>query len=255
MKRKKKHEEHVDEAWLLPYSDMMTLLLALFIVLFAMAKVDTAKFNEFRSEFTEIFSGIGTSSGKAVIGNAADPNLPVKEQKTKESEEAKEAAVAMKLEDKQLAKLREQLEKSLDSTEIADDVSVDLKSDGIHIALSSKILFSSGSADLTDDVKKNLTIVGEHFKGLDQDFIIAGYTDNRPENGRYASNWELSAARAISVMNFFINNGMIASNKVSIQAYAENKPKATNSTDEGRSINRRVEIIIHKLYAANGQTS
>lgn len=255
MKRKKKHEEHVDEAWLLPYSDMMTLLLALFIVLFAMAKVDTAKFNEFKSEFTQIFAGIGESSSKAVIGNAADPNLPVKEEKTKEGEQAKEAAVAMKLEDKQLAKLREQLEKALDQTEIADDVSVDLKSDGIHIALSSKILFSPGSADLTDDVKKNLTIVGEHFKGLDQDFIIAGYTDNRPENGRYASNWELSAARAISVMNFFINNGMIASNKVSIQAYAENKPKATNSTDEGRSINRRVEIIIHKLYSANGQTS
>lgn len=251
MKRKKRHEEHVDEAWLLPYSDMMTLLLALFIVLFAMAKVDTAKFNEFKSEFTQIFAGVGQSSGTAVIGKAVDPDLPEDTQeKTAESEATKEAIVEMRLEDKKLAKLQKQLDEDLAKTEIADDVTIDLKSDGIHIALSSRILFSPGSADLSDNVQKNLSIVGSHFKGLDQDFIIAGYTDNRPENGKYASNWELSAARAISVMNYFVNNHMIASNKVAIQAYADNKPKATNSTDEGRLLNRRVEIIIQKMHTA-----
>ena len=109
MKRKKKHEEHVDEAWLLPYSDMLTLLLALFIVMFAMAKVDDEKFQEIKSEFGTILSSHHSNS--SVIGSVIDmgETTPRKKAATSAEAQAQEAAVRTQLENQQLEKISDQL--------------------------------------------------------------------------------------------------------------------------------------------------
>lgn len=257
MKRKKRQEEHIDEGWLLPYADMLTLVLALFIVMFAMASVDEGKFQEFKTEFGTIFAGLQTG-GDSLVGPVVDLGSFSGEGggdgdegtgvNTKEVEEAKEDQLAQRLEDEQMVQTSEQLKKDLAASDFGKEMNVSLKSDGLHINLDSNILFNPGSADLSSDIARSLGVVAPHLKDLNQEIIVAGYTDNVPENLKYDSNWELSAARAISVMNYLVAEKMVDGNQISIQAYGENKPHATNQTAQGRAKNRRVEIIIKKVY-------
>lgn len=250
MKRKKKKEEHVDEAWLLPYSDMLTLLLALFIVMFAMAKVDDEKFQEIRSEFGSILSS--HHSGSPAIGSVIDMGAAGKtgSSATNASEaQAQEEATRIQLENQQLEKISEQLQKDLAASALDGQSEVSLEADGLHITLDSSILFASGSAAITSKTSESLDMLASALKKLNaHKIVIAGHTDNIPEKGtgRYESNWDLSAARAITVMNYFIEKKIISEKNAAIQAYADTQPKASNDTPEGRSENRRVEMIIQR---------
>ncbi len=262
MKRKKKHEEHHDEAWLLPYSDMMTLLLALFIVMFAMARVDEEKFEEFRSEFGTIFSS--RSGSNSIIGNVVDLGtsrvVPAEqagdgggektgtgdEVRSISGEEAKEAVLAQKLEDQKMAAAREDIKQALTDANLDGDVEVSLRSDGIHISLEDSILFQSGSTNLSNEVRQYLDLISGHIKELNKEVVIAGHTDNVPDPN--STNWELSAKRAIAVMDYLVGKTGVKQEKVSIQAFADTQPMATNQTTEGRTKNRRVEIIVYKDY-------
>jgi chemotaxis protein MotB len=259
MKRKKKKEEHVDEAWLLPYSDMLTLLLALFIVMFAMAKVDDEKFQEIRSEFGSILSS--HSSGSPAIGSVIDMGNSAKDKTATTSSEAKaqEEATRIQLENQQLEKVSTQLQKDLEESALEGQSDVSLEADGLHITLDSSILFASGSASITDQTKKSLDTLASALKKLKaHKIVIAGHTDNVPEKGTgiYKSNWDLSAARAITVMDYLIEKKIISEDNAAIQAYADTQPKASNDTEKGRSENRRVEMIIQRSESAqNAQTS
>jgi chemotaxis protein MotB len=250
MKRKKKKEEHVDEAWLLPYSDMLTLLLALFIVMFAMAKVDDEKFQEIRSEFGSILSS--HHSGSPAIGSVIDMGAAGKtgSSATNASEaQAQEEATRIQLENQQLEKISEQLQKDLAASALDGQSEVSLEADGLHITLDSSILFASGSAAITSKTSESLDMLASALKKLNaHKIVIAGHTDNIPEKGtgHYESNWDLSAARAITVMNYFIDKKIISEKNAAIQAYADTQPKASNDTPEGRSENRRVEMIIQR---------
>jgi len=247
MKRKKKHEEHVDEAWLLPYSDMLTLLLALFIVMFAMAKVDDEKFQEIKSEF-------GTILSRSVIDMGE--TTPRKKAATSAEAQAQEAAVRTQLENQQLEKISDQLSQELAASGLKEQTEVRLESDGLHITLASSILFASGSAEITDTTRQSLDLLSDSLKKLKTNkIVIAGHTDNVPEkgNGRYQSNWDLSSARAITVMEYFISKGAVLEKNAAIQAFADTEPKADNNTPQGRSENRRVEMIIQRTETAAAQ--
>lgn len=258
MKKRKKQEEHVDEAWLLPYSDMLTLLLALFIVMFASAKVDDQKFQEIKSEFGSILSSHShaRSDINDVIDLGASSGSKKEEVTTPDQAKASEALTQSQLENKRLSKISEQLSKDLAQSELKDDVQVSLEVDGIHITLDSNILFTPGSANITPSIEKSLNTLSPYLKKLEANSLtIAGHTDNIPENGNiYASNWELSAARAITVMNFFVNHKVIHEKNVAIQAYADTKPKAPNDSEAGRSQNRRVEMIIERQNEMESNT-
>lgn len=253
MRRKKKHEEHVDEGWLLPYSDMLTLLLALFIVMFAMAKIDDKKFQEIRSEFGSILSS-HSSSGESIIGTVIDIKDNGNEYNASSDAtsasvaKGKEESIKAQLESKQMIETSERIKKELSESKLKDTAQVSLDSQGIHITLDGNILFNPGSAELSNDMNETLSILDKALKSLQgNSVIIAGHTDNVPQiGGNYSSNWDLSAARAISVMNYFVNRKTIQENNVSIQAYADTKPKVKNDTPEGRAKNRRVELLIQR---------
>ena len=250
MKRKKKHEEHVDEAWLLPYSDMLTLLLALFIVMFAMAKVDDEKFQEIKSEFGTILSSHHSNS--SVIGSVIDMGETTPRKKAATSA----AAVRTQLENQQLEKISDQLAQELAASGLKEQTEVRLESDGLHITLASSILFASGSAEITDTTRQSLDLLSDSLKKLKANkIVIAGHTDNVPEkgSGRYQSNWDLSSARAITVMEYFISKGAVLEKNAAIQAFADTEPKADNNTPQGRSENRRVEMIIQRTETAAAQ--
>src|SRR5699024_5962753 len=114
----------------------------------------------------------------------------------------------------------------LEAAKLDNDVSVSLRSDGIHISLENDILFSPGSIELTDAVKQHLDIVCNHVKELDKQVVVAGHSDDVPDHKR--SNWELSADRAITVMDYLISIKAVSKNNVAIQAFADTVPLHSN---------------------------
>lgn len=236
-KKKQHHEEHVDEAWLLPYSDMLTLLLALFIVMFALGQTDKAKFTAMAKEFNVIFaggSGVMHADGKSVV--------PMENSGVSDSQ----------LEDDKMSQIKEMLEKEIKEEGYTDKIKVDLNGEGLGISIQDVVLFNSGEADVLKDVSPVILKISNMLHGLDNQIKVAGYTDNVPiSNGKFRSNWDLSAMRAINVMNYMVSSGGINEDKVSIQAYGEHMPKTTNSTEQGKAQNRRVEIFVVRKYPIN----
>lgn len=233
-KKKQHHEEHVDEAWLLPYSDMLTLLLALFIVMFAMGQTDKAKFEAMAKEFNAIFS-----SGSGVMQHDGGSVIPMEESGASDNA----------IEEDKMTEVKNLLEKEIEQEGYSDKVKVELDNNGLAISIQDVILFNSGDSEVLKDLSPLLLKISDMLQGLDNKIKVAGYTDNVPiNNGNFRSNWDLSAMRAINVMNFMVSSGRISQDRVSIQAYADQLPKASNDTEEGRAKNRRVEIFVVRNY-------
>lgn len=230
-KKKEHHEEHVDEAWLLPYSDMLTLLLALFIVMFAMGQTDAGKFKAMSEQFNIIFaggSGVMQQDGNSVIPMEISPG---------------------QAEYDKMSEVKKMLEEEITKEGYSDKVKVDLNSEGLEISIQDAVLFNTGEADVKNNLSPLLVQVSNLLQGLDNQIKVVGHTDNVPiKNDKFQSNWELSSMRAINVMNFIVSSGKISADKVSIQAYGEYMPKFENTTEDGRAKNRRVEIIVVRKY-------
>ena len=263
-KRPKKTEEPVDEGWLLPYADMLTLLLALFIVMFAMAKTDDSKLDELSNEFNIIFNGKNPNGSDGILPG----HPPKKDKKTTtdssliESEDSKSKKNDEKKTEENTSESSEEttnsdvermktvgnsIKSNFSKEGLENDIDVDLEQDGLRIAISSGLLFAPGSATVTSEVEEIVKKIAESLQDLDNDIIIAGYTDNVPNNNsNYESNWELSSARAMTVMKLLVKHHGIEEDRVSVLVYVEFKPKAPNNNDENRAKNRRVEIFVVK---------
>lgn len=233
MKKKEHHDEHVDETWLIPYADMLTLLLALFIVMFAMSKVDAEKFKKVSAGMNNAFMG-----GSSALGEGETPSV---------SDEV--VLTNGQIEEEAMTAVKNQIEDSLSSDGYADKVEVSINESGLQINIKDVILFDSAKADIKSNSNALLIDIAHAIKGLDNSIKVIGHTDNRPiHNSEFASNWDLSAMRAINIMQFMTSSGGLAPENVSIEAYGEYKPKYDNSTEEGRAGNRRVEVSIIRKY-------
>lgn len=239
-KKKEHHEEHMDETWLIPYSDMLVLLLALFIVMFSMSQVDKEKFKKVSEQFNVIFSDSGTGSQE---GSGTSISL--------DNSSTSEVSNTITEQDT-INEFKRMLEQEIESEGYADKVKVELDKEGLQISIQDAILFNSGDAEVLKKVTPLLLQISKMLKGLDNNIRIVGHTDNIPiKNEKFRSNWDLSAARAINVMNFMVDSGGMNPEKLSIQAYGQYMPKYNNSTEEGRAKNRRVEIFIVRKYPLN----
>jgi chemotaxis protein MotB len=238
-KKKQHHEEHVDEAWLLPYSDMLTLLLALFIVMFAMGQTDKAKLQSMSKAFNVIFSG-----GTAMMEKDGNSIIPM--DTTSEGTGKTDSQV----EQDKMTEVKKMIEQEIGKEGYADKVKVDLNNDGLDIAIQDVVLFDSGQADVHQNVTPLLSKISTMLHGLDNKIKIVGYTDNMPiSNGKFRSNWDLSSMRAVNVRSLMVSgSGGLNPQNVSIEAWAELKPKASNDTEEGRAQNRRVEVFVGRQY-------
>lgn len=255
-KKKEHHEEHPDETWLIPYADMLTLLLALFIVMFAMSKVDKEKMEKMAEEFSVIFtggSGFMEKDGKSFIpmNKKGDSNNPKPTTTSKPTEPKKSKA---SIEDDQMNEIKQSIEKEIEKKGYSDKVKLVLDNEGLEVSIQDVVLFNSGDAEIKKEIYPMLLQISNIIKSLDNNIRIVGHTDNIPiSTSKFRSNWDLSAYRAINVMNFMIEKGKLSSKKLSIQAYGEYKPKFDNSTLEGRAKNRRVEIFIVRNYPLNDE--
>lgn len=246
--KKKKQEEEIPEAWLLPYSDLLTLLLALFIVLFAMSSIDAQKMAKMSAVFNEVFEG-----GQGVMDSpsATDPEDP-KSQKLDSS--AAQAVKAYTQDQAELSGLQDDVENYIAVNELEKQFSAKMTDDGLLITIRDSVLFKSGEAEIE---KKNRKIAKDLSKMLVFDeprpVMVTGYTDNIPASGKYTSNWELSVMRAVHFLSVLIDtNDKLDPAYFSAKGYGENNPLASNDTEKGRAKNRRVEVLIQPLVEKDG---
>ena len=225
------HEEHMDETWLIPYADLLTLLLALFIVLYASSNIDQQKFNAMKTAFyNEMENGGGL--GSFMINNTpSDQTTPDQQPQLTE--------------DQSLAELEATLQQMLRQEGLENQVSTTIDDRGLVISMNDAVLFDPGYAVIKDQYRDVLVKIGVLVNRLPNYIRIEGHTDNTPQNSDlYPSNWELSTARATSVLRLFEDSSNIAPQKLMAVGYGEWRPIADNATAAGRSKNRRVDIIV-----------
>ena len=235
------HEEHMDESWLIPYADLLTLLLALFIVLYASSNVDQEKFNAMAEKWQEVIErsvGAGMTYIPMLVPDAGETAPP---------EEGEGAT-----EQESMLAMQAMIEQYLAEQGIESQVTTSIDDRGLVISMNDAILFDPGSGVIKPEYRDVLIKIGETINRLNNYIRVEGHTDNIPESSMmYPTNWELSGARAASVVRLFIDESHIDPYKLMAAQYGEFRPIADNSTPEGRSKNRRVDIIIlNSMYNA-----
>lgn len=252
MKRKHKHEEHVDESWLIPYADILTLLLALFIVLFAASEVNSQKFQEISDSFNqELQGGTGIMDHQAPVETPGDTSkLADIEEDGEEEENPKEEMTpeekALQEDFKELGEIQEKIEAYIKEKGLSPRLQTQLTAKGLLLTIKEGVLYPSGSADITEAADTMATEIAKLLvTDLPRNIYIEGHTDNIPtDTDKYPSNWELSSERAINFMKILLENEKLDPRKFSATGYGEYQPVATNDTPGGRAENRRVEVLI-----------
>jgi chemotaxis protein MotB len=208
-RRVEEEPENVDR-WLISYADFITLMFTFFAALYALSSVDKAKMEQFSDSLSHTF-------------NIIEKPVPVMDDQKK-----------VIIED--IRKVTGDLQ----------GITVKNEPRGVVVTFSDSVLFASGSAELKPEIYPILEKLSKLLSNVPGRVAIEGHTDNVPiSSSKYSSNWELSTARAASMLHFFIEKGTDPS-KYSVAGYAEFRPLESNATEEGRQKNRRVEIVITK---------
>jgi chemotaxis protein MotB len=260
MARKKKHEDHVNhEAWAIPYGDLVTLLFALFTVMYAMSSVNEGKFRVLSDAMIAAFNGApksmqplnigdkepGKGGDKPLVGISPTTLMKIKEQKSGAGtnspdpikRESADSAGA-------LIRLERQVQEAMQALIDAKLVTVRRENMWLEIEINTDILFPSGSGAFSAAAEPVLDKLAEVLKPFPNPIRVEGHTDDRPiHTGAFPSNWELSAARAASVVHQFTKQG-IDPLRLEIVGFGEFRPRQPNDSSEGRNANRRVAVLV-----------
>lgn len=224
MPRKKKKSDDINtNAWMDTYADTITLLLTFFILLYSISSVDAEKLKLLSEALKD------SLVGKAKIEELEDfKDIAIKENEDKQDE------------------LNEKLEEIIDANGLTEVIKIREEERGIQLQLDETILFDPGKANLKENSKEILDIITTIITETNNDILIEGHTDNVPIKNRneFESNWELSTARAVSVVKYFINTKQLNPTRFSVKGYGEYNPLVENDTPENRAVNRRVDILI-----------
>jgi chemotaxis protein MotB len=257
MSRKHKHEEHANhEAWAIPYGDLVTLLLAFFVVMYAISTVNEGKYRAVSDSLSAAFKGTPRAISPIQVGDKAPASIqggapPIAPEGNLIGEHSTLIASgnATKPETDadgmtQMDKVIGELESSMAELIQRDMLAIHRKKYGVEIELRTDILFPSGSATMPSQAIAVLQRLADTLKPLPYPMRVEGHTDNRPiATALFPSNWELSAARAATVVHLFMERG-IDPTRLSVIGLGEFRPIADNASDAGRNMNRRVLIVI-----------
>lgn len=254
-KKKHHHDEHIDETWLIPYADMLTLLLALFIVLFAVSQVDQKKFEQLAQAFQSAFKG-----GTGVMTNPNPAPVPPdvssessEEQKIIENLRNTPEYAAYQKEAESLQALKEEMDHYIQEQGLNNQIDTTLLRDGLRISIQDAALFPPGGARIRNEIYGALDTISKMLESSDNEVRIGGHTDNLPINTpEFPSNWDLSSKRALNVMKHILGNKKLEPARFTATGYGEYRPKETNDTAEGRAQNRRVEVIVIRKFQEPG---
>ncbi len=263
-------EHENEERWLLTYADMLTLMFALFMVLYSISSVNISKYQSLQESLKAAFSGSILSGGKAIMQSGSEstkahtpataavpaivpltPNIPKPtDTSAQQISKAMLAASGAQQEQQSFKKLQRELNAYAKAHGFADEVQTVIDRQGLVVhVLTDKLLFDSGSATLQS---AGLPLLGEigHLLNVDQKhpITVEGNTDNQPiQSSQFPSNWELSTDRATTVVRYLIAHG-VQDQRLSAAGYADLHPLASNTTSTGRAHNRRVDIVLDRIY-------
>jgi chemotaxis protein MotB len=249
------HED--EERWLLTYADMITLLMALFMVLFSISAVNKAKLQSLQQSLQDAFSGQILPGGTAIRDEgggsqtqqvSSAPTIPaiqplIGPQTSPSGQQTPSPGVQQQ---QSFQHLKQEIDRWSQSHGLASEVETVIQQRGLVIRLlTDKVLFDSGQAELKPQAQPILGRVAELLRTETHNPIaVEGHTDDVPITGSvYPTNWELSTARASRVVRFLVGAG-VGAGRLSAAGYADLHPIATNATPDGRSHNRRVEIVL-----------
>jgi chemotaxis protein MotB len=256
---RKKHAVHANhERWLVSYADFMTLLFAFFVVMFASTQnnknqaKDVSESVRQALEHGQFSAAISTVLGR---GRHEAKKAPLSKDATpeKENPNAPPPPPPPTGHPPDLAQSLETLQKGLDSDLKTGKLQLRLDARGLIISLREKAFFASGDSSVAPDSLPMLAKIAAVVQSLPNSVRLEGHTDARPIHTlRFQSNWELSAARSIAMLELLRDRFQIPQSRMAVAGYAENSPVDTNDTEEGRAHNRRVDLV---LLTAGGLTS
>jgi chemotaxis protein MotB len=267
------HQES-DERWLLTYADMITLLMALFMVLFSISSVNISKYQTLQKSLKAAFSGNILPGGKSIAlqGSSANAShapstssvqalVPLTAtgsglqsstvSQTMQSASASSVEAAAQQEAGEFVRIKHELDAYARSHGFGSKVQTTIQRQGLVIkVLTDDLLFESGQANLDPRAYALLGEIGQLLNVDETHRIdVEGNTDNVPiDSGSFPSNWELSTARASTVVRFLIEKG-VSPGRLEAAGYADQRPIASDASAGGRARNRRVEIVMQRLYS------
>ncbi|WMJ89514.1 flagellar motor protein MotB [Anaerocolumna sp. MB42-C2] len=256
MMKKKKVKKENGERWLLTYSDLITLLMVFFVMLYSISNVNQKKYEALSQSLSQAFGNSGKSVDGSVIPKGSgilDGGTGLTSKDIKESGDSDKAQSGQEndidasdgISKEEFARLREELYETLKDSKLKDKLRITVEDKGMVISLPNDILFDSGEADVKPEMKPILDQVAVVLNSVDSPILVEGYTDNVPvNNNQYRSNWQLSAERAANMVQYLIENYKMKPDRLAAIGYGEYKPVASNKTKEGRMKNRRISLTL-----------
>jgi chemotaxis protein MotB len=290
MARRRRHEEHAHhDAWAIPYGDLVTLLLAFFVVMYAMSSVNEGKYRVLSNSLNEAFHGSPRAPRPVNVGEAAQPPieqlpltqvnrmitqalpahqrlvvwaepphggftlganlserpvLPAPSSSADAASVPNVGTVSHTAASGSLSQVADDVSAAMSQLVASGQVHVRRYDTWVAIDISTDILFGSGVARLSGQAAPVLTKLADVLKSLPNSIRVEGHTDDRPINtAAFPSNWELSAARAASVVHLFMDRG-VAPERLAVIGFGQYRPSMPNLTAAGRNANRRVEVVV-----------
>jgi chemotaxis protein MotB len=260
MARKKHPEEHANhERWLVSYADFITLLFAFFVVMFASSQADKGKAQQISDSVKKALEGQKMSAViAAVLGGTADNRGKGSAQMHGPGGEKPNIVEKEKKDDKlaELIPSLEVLSKELKTEIEAGKIQVTMEPRGLVVSFKQAALFPSGEDAIAPEAVASLERVAAAIVQIPNPVRLEGHTDSRPiSTKRFRSNWDLSAARSIALLEMLTYRFQVPPGHISVAGYADTAPIASNETDEGRARNRRVDIVILNEKGVLGEPS
>lgn len=275
MRKKKQKKAENNERWLLTYSDMITLLVALFVMLYALSNINVEKYKQLAESLNSAV-GNGKAStvsvlngssgildgGQAVISpdestadtdaveetEAADSSQ-TSDAATEEAEAESQEEAAAAAEAGVFKQLETDVSGLMANSGIQQDVYISTEERGLVISFTNNVFFDSGKASIKDEMKGLLNQVAGALNTIPNNILIEGHTDNIPiSNNNFSSNWQLSSVRAANVAQYMVDNDGLDPTRITAAGCGEYKPIAPNDTEDGRQKNRRISIVILYKY-------
>ena len=249
-RRRRPSEERLNhEAWAIPYADLMTLLLAFFVVMYAISSLNTGKYRVVADALSVAFNGAGPDAVPSVMPRSAMSRpIPlatiVSGGPVPLSQTPKASSVQPSLEELNAGRIAMRIARDTAPLVMSDQVTIRQHPMWVEVEIRDDVLFASGSATLNPDAERVLAQLAETLIGFGNPIRVEGHTDDVPvQGGLYRDNWDLSAARAGAVVRVLVAKGLEPS-RFAVLGFGEHRPRQSNDSEAGRSANRRVLLAI-----------
>lgn len=250
-RKKKQQQKSGGGGWIVTFSDLMSLLLTFFILLYSMSTIDAIKFQEVSNYLQFSLSGDGRPS--ILDGGQQFSPDPFDDSPLSDIDWDPELDEILEPASLEMMEMYDKVSGHVSEMQLEADVKVMMINSGVYVEIKDAILFSSGSSELKASGVDLLSKLEQMLNDFDNDIVVEGHTDNVPMKSKtYPSNWELSTARAVSVLRYLNESLNVDPTRLSARGYGEYSPIVPNDSEENKAKNRRVNLMI--LFGKDGET-